>query len=119
MAAAGVHVAEPHYDASLAEDGALAQECPRYVEMARRALALASGEGFSDVEALDIFRIAAQPDNGGRPVCVFLPAHLLPGDEQLLERATLYVLAKMHQLVVVEQRECASRIPPCAAACTE
>ena len=59
----------------------------------------------SQIEALDIFRVAAEPDNEGRPVLIFLPANLPEGDEALLERATLFVFARMHQLVVVESRD--------------
>ena len=102
-----VALADPPLDASLAEGSALAKECPRYVESMRSALAIASGEGFGDIEGLDVFRIASLPDKDGRPVVVFLPAHLPEGDEQLLARATLFVFVKMHQLVVVEKRDCA------------
>jgi len=100
-----VALSDPPLDPSLAPDGTLARECPRYVEMVRRARALASGEGFADIEALDVFRIAPWPDKSGRPVVIFLPAHLPDGDERLLELATLFVFSKMHQLVCVEEKE--------------
>ena len=54
----------PH-DPVLAEDGALARECPRYCELLREALAIKAGPGFGDVEALDAFRLTG-PDNEGR-----------------------------------------------------
>ena len=41
-------LADPVFDASLAPDSELSAECPSYVEVAKRALALA-GEGFADV----------------------------------------------------------------------
>lgn len=103
--ATSVQFADPPLDASLAPDGELARECPNYVEMVKRALALQSGEGFADIEALDVFRVAKQRDNGGRIVFVFLPAHLPEGDEALLERATLYAIAQMHTHVVVQERQ--------------
>ena len=59
----------------------------------------------AQIEALDVFRIAAETDNGGRPIVIFIPAHLPEGDADLLERATLYAFAKLHQLVIVEKRE--------------
>ena len=51
MAAASSHVtvADAPLDASLAADGVLARECPNYVAMMKRGLALAAGEGFADV----------------------------------------------------------------------
>lgn len=123
-----VRVADVQLDTSLGPNGTLARECPRYVELMSRALAIKSGEGFADVralapercacnhahahaplpaqiEALDLFRVPKIRDNGGRAVFVFLPAHLPEDDDEVLERATLYAFACMHQLVAVERRE--------------
>ena len=95
-------VADAPLDPSLAPDSELASECPDYVETVTRALNLAAGEGFADVEALDVFRVAPQADNDGRPVFIFIPSNLPEDDGAMLERATLFVFAAVHRLVVVQ-----------------
>lgn len=46
---ATVQLSDPPLDSTLAPDGELARQCPSYVELVTRALALRAGEGFADV----------------------------------------------------------------------
>ena len=103
MATSIVELSDPAVDPTLAEGSTLATECPNYVAFVKSAISIAKGEGFADIEALDVFRVHTLAD--GRLVLIFLPAHLPVDDERLLERATQYVFARMHQLVIVEQKE--------------
>ena len=103
MATSVVELSDPAVDPTLAGGSTLATECPNYVAFVKSATSIAKGEGFADIEALDVFRVHTLAD--GRLVLIFLPAHLPVDDERLLERATQYVFARMHQLVIVEQKE--------------
>lgn len=85
-------------------DGALATECPRYVELVRKGLAIKHGAGFGDVEALDAFRLTG-PDSDGRDVFMFIPSHVPEGSaEDLVEQITLHALVAMHEAVIKQQR---------------
>jgi len=91
----------PVDDPTLQPDGAFALECPRYVEAVRSALAIKTGVGFGDVEALDAFRLTG-PDNEGRPVFLFVPGNIPEDDrrEEIVEKLTLYVISVVHEVVV-------------------
>ena len=84
---------------------------PNYCETVRRGLLIEAGEGFADIEAMDVFRISKIPDNDGRTVFIFLPENLpdyqMPraARDEIVERATLYAFTQLHKHVVREQRE--------------
>ena len=82
------------------------QECPEYHSTVRAAQLIDAGEGFGDVERLDVFRVSDIADNGGRVVFIFLPEHI-PDEAgpELVERLTLYAFLQMHKRVVQQQRE--------------
>jgi hypothetical protein len=92
---------------SLSEDAAddpcldlLEDKYPKYVEMVRRALIIEAGEGFHEIEEMDILRVAQ--DKKKRPVFIFLPAHLPAGVD--LDMVMLYVFCKLHKPVVREEK---------------
>ena len=86
-------------------------ENPNYCETVRRGLLIEAGEGFGDIEALDVFRKSKIADNDGRVVFIFLPENLPDYDmpraerEDIVERATLYAFTQMHKTVVREKKE--------------
>jgi len=96
-----IDLAEPPIDdPHLQSDGPIAQECPRYIDLMRRALAIKTGAGFGDIEALDAFRLTG-PDNEGNPVFIFIPENLPEDDrEDAVDRLMLYVLYQVHEVVV-------------------
>jgi hypothetical protein len=93
-------------DPTLAETSTLHAECPAYVEMVKRAYALASENGFDAIEKADIIRRSG-PDNAGRPVFMFFP-NRLPKKHHAeidLDRFTLYGIWLMHKVVMVQGQD--------------